>query len=503
MQQNLKPLFIFEMANNHNGKVERGIKLINDIKSEVEEYKKYFDFAFKFQYRNLETFIHPSYQGRNDIKFVKRFSETKLSMEEFLRLKDEAKKAGFLTICTGFDEKSVELIEEQKYDFIKIASCSFNDWPLLERIALTDMPIIASTAGASVDDMKKVVQFFLHRDKNLSLMHCVAEYPTRPENMQLNQIDLLKKLFPKITIGFSTHEKPENMETIKLAIAKGAKIFEKHVGLNDYEGSINAYSATPSQVGQWLKFAKEAFDICGIEDERYEFTKSEVDSLKNLSRAVFAKKDIKKGEAIDNLDTFLAIPSQEGQLFASDLSKYKDYTAKEDIKVNEPIMLKNLNVSDNRTIVETIITRAKEILKEARIVLPNKVSLEISHHYGLEKFDEVGAVIINCVNREYCKKLLVMLPNQRHPMHMHKIKEETFQVLYGDMEITIGEETKIYKPGDMALVKRGTMHCFSSPTGAVFEEISTEHKAGDSYYEDPKVTENKNRKTNFTYWLED
>ena len=503
MQQNLKPLFIFEMANNHNGKVERGIKLINDIKKEVEEYKKYFDFAFKFQYRNLETFIHPSYQGRNDIKFVKRFSETKLSREEFLRLKDEAKKAGFLTICTGFDEKSVDLIEEQKYDFIKIASCSFNDWPLLERIALTDMPIIASTAGASVDDMEKVVQFFLHRDKNLSLMHCVAEYPTRPENMQLNQIDLLKKLFPKITIGFSTHEKPENMETVKLAIAKGAKIFEKHVGLDDYEGSINAYSATPSQVGQWLKFAKEAFDICGVEDIRYEFSKAEVDSLKNLSRAVFAKKDIKKGEAIDNLDTFLAIPSQEGQLFASDLSKYKDYTAKEDIKANDPIMLNNLEVRDNRTIVESIITRAKEILKEARIVLPNKVSLEISHHYGLDKFDEVGAVIINCVNREYCKKLLVMLPNQRHPMHMHKIKEETFQVLYGDMEITIDGKTKMYKPGDMALVKRGSMHAFSSPDGAVFEEISTEHIAGDSYYEDPKVAENKNRKTNFTYWLED
>lgn len=503
MSQNLKPLFIFEMANNHNGSLQRGLKIINDIKKEVEQYSRYFDFAFKFQYRNLETFIHPDYQGRNDIKFVKRFSETKLTMDEFLQLKDEAKKLGFLTICTAFDEPSVDLVAAQKYDFIKIASCSFTDWPLLEKIALTKMPIIASTAGSSVEDIEKVTQFFLHRDKNLTLMHCVAEYPTKPENMQLNQIDLLKNLFPKVTIGFSTHENPENMETIKLAIAKGAKVFEKHVGLDDYEGSINAYSATPAQIGQWLKYAKEAFDICGIEDKRYEFTKSEIDSLRNLSRAVFAKKDIKKGDAIDNLDTFLAIPSQEGQLFASDLSKYKDYVAKTDIKANSPIMLADLDVSDNRAKVESIITRVKEILKEARIALPNKVSFEISHHYGLDKFNEVGAVIINCVNREYCKKLLVMMPNQRHPMHMHKVKEETFQVLYGEMKITIGDVTKMCKPGDMELVKRGVMHCFSSPTGAVFEEISTEHIIGDSYYEDSKIAENKNRKTNFTYWIED
>lgn len=503
MQQNLKPLFIFEMANNHNGNVDRGVKIIEEIAEVVKDYKKKFDFAFKFQYRNLETFIHPNYKDRLDLKFVKRFSDTKLSNDEFLYLQSTAKKYGFLTICTGFDELSVELIYKQKYDFIKIASCSFNDWPLLEKIATVDMPIIASTAGASVGDIEKVVQFFLHRDKHISLMHCVAEYPTSPQHMQLNQIDLLKSMFPKLTVGFSTHEKPENMDTVKMAIAKGARIFEKHVGLADYEGSINSYSATPDQIKLWLEFASEAFDVCGDENGRYNFSESEINSLKNLSRAVFAKKTIKKGELIDNLDTFLAIPSCGGQLFASDLSKYKDYVAKESIEANEPIMVDCLNVIDNRPTVESIINRVKDILKEARIVLPNKVSLEISHHYGLEHFDEVGAVIINCINREYCKKLLVMMPNQRHPMHMHKIKEESFQILYGNLQLTIDGENKSCSPGDIELVKRGVMHGFSTTTGVVFEEISTEHIVGDSYYEDNTITENKKRKTNFTYWLDD
>ena len=222
-----KPLFIFEMANNHNGKLSRGLKIISEIKKQTEPYKEIFDFAFKLQYRNLDTFIHPDYKERNDLKFVKRFNETKLSIEEFLTLKNEFTKQGFISICTPFDECSVDLIEKQNYDIIKIASCSFNDWPILEKIATKNLPVIASTAGVSLEDIDKVVQFFTHREKKISLMHCVAEYPTKIENLQLNQIDLLKKKYPDMTIGYSTHENPDNYESIKLAIAKGAKIFEK------------------------------------------------------------------------------------------------------------------------------------------------------------------------------------------------------------------------------------------------------------------------------------
>jgi N-acetylneuraminate synthase len=66
---------------------------------------------------------------------------------------------GFLSICTPFDEKSVDLIDQQKFNIIKIASCSFTDWPLLERVVRSDKPIIASTAGASLEEIDKVVSF--------------------------------------------------------------------------------------------------------------------------------------------------------------------------------------------------------------------------------------------------------------------------------------------------------------------------------------------------------
>lgn len=495
-----KPLFIFELANNHNGQLEHGLRIIREIKEVCADYD--FNFAFKLQYRDLNTFIHPDFAHNKDFKFVKRFSETKLNKKEFKILADEIKKQGFITICSPFDENSVDLIAEHGFDIIKIASCSFTDWSLLEKIATHNKPVIASTAGASLEEIDNVVSFFTHREKEISIMHCVANYPTKPEDIQLNQIDLLKNRYPLIRVGYSTHEEPDNLESIKMAIAKGAGIFEKHVGIKTDTNSFNAYSATPQQVEKWLKTANEAFIACGFQNKRYISSETEKTNLKELRRGVFALKDIKKGENINSSNTFFAIPNFENQILTNDLSKYQEFTAITDIAKNQPIYAYNVKVQNIRGKVESIINKVKDILKEAQIALPHKISFEISHHYGIDNFNESGAVIINCINREYCKKLIVLMPNQRHPSHVHKLKEETFQVLYGDMSININGIENEHKPGDIILVERGATHSFGTKNGVVFEEISTTHFLNDSYYEDESIIENKKRKTKLNYWIE-
>src|SRR3989338_11245170 len=108
-EKNAKPLFIFEMANNHMGDVEHGLRIIREINEVCRDFSGLgWNFAFKFQYRDLDTFIHPDYKDRMDLKYIKRFSETRLTGEEFLILKNEVEKLGFISICTPFDEKSVE-----------------------------------------------------------------------------------------------------------------------------------------------------------------------------------------------------------------------------------------------------------------------------------------------------------------------------------------------------------------------------------------------------------
>ena len=91
--------------------------------------------ALKFQFRQLDTFIHPDFQSRSDQKYVKRFNETGSTMDAFADLAQSVRKAGLLTMCTPFDEDSVDIICDMGLDIIKIASCSADDRPLLEKVA--------------------------------------------------------------------------------------------------------------------------------------------------------------------------------------------------------------------------------------------------------------------------------------------------------------------------------------------------------------------------------
>lgn len=491
-----KPLFILEMANNHMGDVEHGLKIIRDFYEVTKNFD--FNFAFKFQYRDIDTFIHPDYKNRTDLKYIKRFLETKFSQNDFLKLKNEAEKLGFMTICTPFDENSVDLIEKHKYSIIKIGSCSFLDWPLLEKIALSNKPIIASTGGTSLEDINNVISFFNNRKKTLAIMHCVGEYPTKEENLQLNQISFIKNKYPNLIVGFSTHEEPDDFLPIQLAIAKGAQIFERHVAIKSDKYEMNAYSSTPEQIENWLMAAKRALAIDGVINKKAEHSEKEMADIRQFQRGVFAKKNFKKGEMIDSENVFLAFPNIEGQLVAKDISKYKNYFAKKDIKKNEAII--DVIMEDTREKIYAIVKKIDKFLEKSGVIFPNKVELEISHHYGVDKFYKYGLCMITCVNRDYCKKLLVMLPGQYHPTQYHKKKEETFHILYGKFMVSLGKIKHSFKPGDVITIKPGIKHSFETVNGGILEEISSTHFINDSFYTDKKIALNKSRKTFVSYW---
>ncbi len=495
-----KPLITLEMANNHMGDVAHGERIICTFADLCKGFPE-FSFAFKLQYRELDTFIHPALRGRNDIPHVKRFNETRLSSADFDRLIIAIKKAGFTSMVTPFDEASVNVIEDQNIDIIKIASCSFTDWPLLERVVQTNRPIIASSAGASLQALDDVISYFMHRKKDFAILHCVAEYPTSDDRMQLNQIDFLRGRYPSLRVGFSTHEDPNNADIVKLAVAKGADIFEKHVGLRTEKYALNSYSASPDQVRDWLQSIRLAIAMCGRSGERAQINPAEQDSLFSLRRGAFARQLIPAGTKITKEDIYFAFPPRPNQVTANDWGKYKHFTAIEKIEPDAPVISEKVNIQDDRDRVLSIATRVKQLLVESQITVPSGVELEISHHYGLEKFYEFGLTMLTVVNRAYCKKLLLCLPNQKHPEQHHKKKEETFHVLYGELHLTLNGTTSIFKPGAVINIEPGVRHAFVSPTGAVIEEISSTHFVNDSIYTDPSINLNSNRKTVLTYWI--
>lgn len=494
------PLFVFDMANNHMGSLAHGLRIVREFAEAVEGSG--FRCGFKLQYRQLDTFIHPAFQGNMAIPYVKRFRETHLTAAELLRLRTEMATEGFVTVCTPFDEGSVDLIEEHGFDVLKIASASVTDWPLLERAVKSQLPMIVSTAAATLDELDRVVSFLSHRGKEFALMHCVAQYPTADKDLQLNQIRLLQKRYKGIEVGFSTHEAPEEIDPVKLVIALGATILERHVGVPTNEWKLNAYSSTPEQVKAWMAAARSALDMCGAAEGRPTRDEAEVSTLRALRRGVFAKEGISAGGKVTLGATFLAIPTVEDQLTANDMGKYIDYVTLDAIEAGEPVLAANVTVADTRDQIYAIVQRVKAYLQENNIHVPGRLELEVSHHYGIDQFDEYGATIITFVNREYCKKLIVLLPGQRHPEQYHEVKEETFQILQGEIDLALEGEWHRYMPGDIVTVERSVKHEFLSENGGVIEEVSSMHIKEDSYYTDPAIALTPSRKTLISYWVE-
>jgi sialic acid synthase SpsE/mannose-6-phosphate isomerase-like protein (cupin superfamily) len=494
-----KDLFILDMANNHQGDVEHGLNIVRSFAKVVKNSGA--RAALKFQFRQLDTFIHTDHQKKSEHKQVQRFMSTRLPWDKYQVLLDEVRAKGLVSMCTPFDEASVDIICKMGFDVIKVASCSGKDWPLLEKVADAGKPVIFSTGGLTLRDIDNLISFFQHRGVHFAVMHCVAIYPTPDQNMNLNQIALLRNRYPGIHIGWSTHESPADIMPVQLAVALGAELYERHIGIATEKAPLNAYSSTPEQVAQWIEAKQRAQLLCGPK-ERQPASDAEQSAIDGLKRGVYAKGKVRKGAVVESDQVYFAIPYIEGQLdsgrFKSGITSLKDFTANAPVSEDKV----TLPVSEDELVIKHAVHDVKALLNEAKIHLGPEFKVEYSHHYGISTFLETGAVLIECVSRDYCKKLVVQLPGQKHPTHYHARKEETFQVLYGELNCTVDGHHRTLVPGESVVVMPGVWHSFGTDDGVIFEEISSRDYDNDSFYEDKSINKlaRAERKTVVDHW---
>src|SRR5262249_17064778 len=165
-------LFVLELANNHWGRVERGLKIIKDF-ARIVRFNNV-RAAIKLQLRDVNHFIHKDFRARKDIRYVKKTLDTQMSKADYATLVDAIRKTGCIPRGTRFGEKSGDLCVELGIPILKLASSDLNDWFLIEKIAKTRKPVIASTGGSSLKDTDDLVTFFANRNVPLALNHCVS-----------------------------------------------------------------------------------------------------------------------------------------------------------------------------------------------------------------------------------------------------------------------------------------------------------------------------------------
>lgn len=335
-------LFVLELANNHWGNRARGLKIIEDF-SRVVRFNN-IRASIKLQFRDVDNFIHKDFKDRQDIRYIKKTMATKMDIKDYQVLVDAVRAASCVPMATPFDEKSVETCEKLGIEIIKIASSDLNDWVLIERIAKTRKPVIVSTAGSSLKDIDDLVTFFEHRNIPLAINHCVAQYPTPKEELELNQIDFLKNRYPKHIIGFSTHEENDRIEdAIMIAYAKGARTFERHIDIENPEKGVSPYCSLPKDLDRWIKGYKRAVLLCGHSGiEKNIPPRKEIDYLDALVRGVYARNDLKKGHVLQDEDIYLAIPLQKGQISCREFMRGE--VLLRDVKRDAPIGIDDIDV---------------------------------------------------------------------------------------------------------------------------------------------------------------
>jgi sialic acid synthase SpsE len=310
-------LFVLELANNHWGNLERGRRIVHDFGTVVRFNNV--KAAIKLQFRDVDRFIHPEFEGNTDLRYVAKTEATRLTKDDFSALVAEIRNVGCIPMATPFDEASVSLYEEFDFPIIKVASSDINDWPLLETIAATRKPVIVSSGGASEKDLDDVVQFFENRDIPLAINHCVSLYPSEDHELELNQIDYLRERYPEHVIGFSTHEQHSWDASMFISYAKGARTWERHIDIDADGIPVSPYCTLPEQADEWFKAFHKAQEMCGGSGaQRRVLPKREIEYLDALVRGVYARRDIEPGYVFSKhsfeSDFYMAIPLRKGQL---------------------------------------------------------------------------------------------------------------------------------------------------------------------------------------------
>ena len=291
-----KILFIAEAGINHNGKLSIAKKMI-DIAS-----KNNLDFI-KFQIYKTENLIIPNtpranYQKKNFSSFKKSqydmLKKFELSYEDHLRLIKYCKKKKIKYLASVFDIESLNFV--QKYsNIIKIPSGEITNHFLLQNINRSKH-VILSTGASSLKEVNKALNVLIRtgvKKKNIKLLHCNSDYPSKNiEDLNLNAIKLLKKVF-KIEVGYSDHTL--NNQAAIISISLGATIIEKHFTLDKkMNGPDHLSSLNPSELKYFCDDLKNTKIMLGNKIKIP--SKSEKKNLKFMRKSLFAKSDIIKGQ---------------------------------------------------------------------------------------------------------------------------------------------------------------------------------------------------------------
>ena len=243
-----KPAFLVaEIGNNHNGRIELAYRLVDEAVASGAD-------CAKFQMRSMQELYQlgdasdPSEDlgAQYTLDLLSRFQ---LNTEDMLRVFDYCKERSILPLCTPWDNESLNVLEDYGMQAYKLASADLTNHELLDAIARTGKPLICSTGMSSESEISAAVRKLKQLDAKYVLLHCNSTYPAPFKDIHLNYLDRLSQIGDCL-VGYSGHER--GIAVAIAAVAKGAKVIEKHFTLDrTMEGNDHRVSFYRQSSRRW------------------------------------------------------------------------------------------------------------------------------------------------------------------------------------------------------------------------------------------------------------
>ena len=325
-----RPIIIAEIGMNHNGSIINAEKLIRGAKYAGAD-------CVKFQLRDLKSlYSDDALHFRNadlgveyQINLLKKFE---LSPKDLKKLKIYSDSLNMSFICTPWDIKSADILENIGVSAYKIASADLTNMELINHVIKKKKFIIISTGMSTEQEINYTVKFLKTKKAKFMLLHCNSTYPTPIEHLNINYIDRLKR--HKVPVGYSGHER--GFLPTLAAVSKNIALVERHITLDKtMEGPDHLASLDIEEFKKLVSDIRIVSASLGNNNSRV-VTQGELINRENLSKSIYTKKHIKKGQTFNKSHLEIKSPGQGLNPQKIDLLIGK--RAKIDIKPNCMIM---------------------------------------------------------------------------------------------------------------------------------------------------------------------
>lgn len=253
---------IAEIGNNHQGELEKCKQLFlaakqagaTAVKLQKRNNRALFTKAMYDQPYNSENAFGATYGAHRDF--------LEFGRDEYVELKKYAAELGITFFATAFDISSADFLQSLDMPVYKIASGDLKNTPLLKHVAAIGKPMIISTGGGAMEDVRRAYDAIMPINQQLCILQCTASYPCDTEKLNLRVIETFRSSFPETVIGLSSHDNGIAMPLA--AYMLGARVVEKHFTLNrSWKGTDHAFSLTPDGLRKMVRDLHRTHDALG------------------------------------------------------------------------------------------------------------------------------------------------------------------------------------------------------------------------------------------------